>query len=142
MALQQDNIDKIFLRIEALKQYVSVLESLKNITFEELEKDDVKRGAVERYLQLAIEACIDIAELIISDQRFAAPATYREAIIVLGKEKILDEEFARHFSEAAGFRNILIHDYVKIDYNRLQNYLQNNLSDFHTFIKNILKFLK
>ena len=138
MALKQDNIDKIYLRIEALRQYVAVLEDLKNISYEDLKSDAVKRGAVERYLQLAIEACIDIAELIISDQRLVSPTTYKEAIYVLGKEKILDEEFAKKFSEAAGFRNILIHDYVKIDYKRLHSYLQNNLSDFHRFIKEIL----
>ena len=142
MALEQNNIDKIYLRIEALKQYIAVLEDFKNISLKELEKDLIKRGAIERYLQLSIEACIDVAELIISDQRLPSPATYKEAIHVLGKEKILNEEFAGKFSQAAGFRNILIHDYVKIDYKRLHSYLQNNLSDFHRFIKEILGFLK
>lgn len=142
MTLKQDNIDKIFLRIEALKEYISVLEDLKSLTASEIESDLIKRGAVERYLQLAIEACIDIAELIISDQRLPTPATSREAIIILGRENIINKDFAEQFSEAAGFRNILIHDYVKIDYQKLHNYLQNNLSDFHKFIKEILVFLK
>lgn len=142
MALKQDNIDKIYLRIEALRQYVAVLEDFRNISLKELENDLVKRGAIERYLQLAIEVCIDIAELIISDQRLTPPSTYKEAITVLGKEKILNDSFAKSFSKAVGFRNILIHDYVKIDYRKLHSYLQNNLSDFHKFIKEILEFLK
>lgn len=142
MVLKQDNIDKIYLRFEALREYLSVLEDLKSITALEMESDLVKRGAIERYLQLAIEACIDIAELIISDQRFPTPATSREAILIVGRENILDKDFAEHFSEAVGFRNILIHDYVKIDYQKLHGYLQNNLSDFHRFIKEVLEYLK
>lgn len=59
MALKQDNIDKIYLRLEALRGYLAVLENLKSISVSEMESDLVKRGAIERYLQLAIEACID-----------------------------------------------------------------------------------
>lgn len=142
MALKQNNIDKIFLRIESLKQYVSVLEDLKSVSAQELESDLIKRGAIERYLQLVIEACIDIAELIISDQRLPTPTVSKEAILILGKENIIDKNFAESFSQAVGFRNILIHDYIKIDYQKLHSYLQNNLSDFHKFTKEILEFLK
>ncbi len=141
MELQHDAIDKIYLRIEKLKEYRTTLESLQNITLVELQKDPIKRGAIERYLQLAIEACIDIAELVISDQRLPTPATAKEALEIIGKEGIIDNDFATRFSKAAGFRNILIHDYVEIDYDQLLHNLKENLSDFHTFIKSILSFL-
>lgn len=142
MDLKPDAIDKIYARIEKLKEYVSLLEELKNTTPQLLEKDLVKKGALERYLQLAIEACIDIAELIISDQRLATPSTAKEAIEILGKHKILDNDFAQSFSKAAGLRNILIHDYLEIEYKQLINNLKTNLSDFHRFIKEVLSFLK
>lgn len=142
MVLQQDNITKIYSRIEALKEYLEYLESIKDTSLEDLQSNIERRGAIERYLQLSIESCIDIAELIISDQRFATPESGRDAIIILGNEAVLDKNFAENFSQAAGFRNILIHDYVKIDYDLLHKYLQENLSDFHKFIEQILKFLK
>lgn len=134
--------DKIYGRIESLKQYISILEGLQNITLAEVEKDPIKRGAIERYLQLAIEVCIDIAEMIISDQRLQTPQTAAEAIEILGEKGILDKDFAQNFSKAVGFRNILIHDYVKIDYGIVLKNLKSNLSDFHRFIKEVLMFLK
>lgn len=135
-------VDKIYSRIESLKQYISILESLKNITLAEIEKDPIKKGAIERYLQLSIEICIDIAEMIISDQRLQTPQTASEAIEILGEKGILDDVFAQKFSKAVGFRNILIHDYVKIDYDIVLKNLKSNLSDFHRFIKEVLLFLK
>ena len=135
-------IDKIYARMENLREYVSILEGLQNTSLSELEKDPIKKGALERYLQLAIEACIDIAEILISDQRLRTPQTAREAIEILGERGILDKSFAEEFSKIAGFRNILIHDYVKIDYEIVLKNLKNNLSDFHRFIKEILDFLK
>ncbi len=142
MKLQIDGISKIYSKLESLKSYISILNGVKDITLNEIEKDAIKRGAIERYLQLAIESCIDIAELIISDQRLPTPLTSKETIEILGKEKIIDEEFSKRFSKAAGFRNILIHDYLKIDYKELLRNLKENLEDFDTFIKEILKFLK
>ncbi len=142
MALQTDNIDKIHARLEKLKEYVSILETLKSTSEDELKTDFVKKGAIERYLQLAIEACIDIAELIISDQRFKTPETAKDAIKILGEKGIISKEFADRFSKAAGFRNILIHDYLEIDYKQLLTSLKTNLTDFDTFIRSILEFLK
>lgn len=142
MQLYPDGTNKIYSKLESLKSYIAILNSVKNVSLDEIEKDDIKRGAVERYLQLAIESCIDIAELIISDQRLPAPSTSKETIEILGKEKIIDGEFAERFSKAASFRNILIHDYLKIDYKELLRNLKENLKDFDRFIKEILNFLK
>lgn len=137
-----NTIDKIYARIESLKEYIVILEGLQNITLAELEKDPIKKGALERYLQLSIEACVDMAEMIISDQRLQTPQTAAETIEILGKKGILDEAFAEKFTKAVGFRNILIHDYVRIDYNLVLQNLKSNLSDFHRFIKEVLEFLK
>ena len=142
MVSEHNTIEKIHDRIENLRKYLVILEGLQNITLREVEDDPIRRGALERYLQLSIEACIDIGEMIISDQRLPTPQTSAEALEILGKEGILDKEFAGKFAKTAGFRNILIHDYLKLDYEVVLKNLRNNLSDFHRFIKEVLEFLK
>lgn len=137
-----DTVAKIQLRLGKLREYVKLLKSFKGITEEELVRDLAKRGTIERYLQLAIEACMDIAELIISDQRFPTPENGNEAIEILGREKVIDEQFAKDFSHSVGFRNILVHDYIDIDYKEVADKINNRLDDFDRFAQKVAKFLE
>ncbi len=124
-----------------MREFVEILESLKGITGQELASDVDKRAKAERFLQLAIEACIDIAELIVLKERLETPKTAGEAIIILGKKGILELGFAEEFSKSAGFRNILIHDYVEIDYEEVADKINNKLPDFEIFAKAVAKHL-
>jgi uncharacterized protein YutE (UPF0331/DUF86 family) len=54
---------------------------------QKLASDSVLRAAVERWLQLAIEACIDIASHVIADAGWTPPATGRDAFFVLASGK-------------------------------------------------------
>lgn len=136
-----DNINKINSRLEKLREFVDILRTLKGVTAKDLAEDINKRAKAERFLQLAIEACVDIAELIIVDQRLSAPADSAEAIEILGNEKIIDPTFAKSFAKAVGFRNILVHDYIDIDYKEVADKINNRLGDFDRFAQEVAKFL-
>lgn len=136
-----DTIDKIHLRLSKLKEFVDFLKIYKGITVEELTQSAEKRGAIERYLQLAAEACLDIAELIIADQRLTQPTKASEAIEILGKHNVINPEFSKYFAKIAGFRNILIHEYVDIDYKEVADKVNNRLGDFERFAEEVANFL-
>lgn len=137
MNAREDTLQKL----ETLREYVGYLKGYQNYSLEDLEKDYTLRGAVERYFQLAIECAIDIAEIIISDLNLKKPGEYREAIEILGKNSILPEDFAHHFSPIAGFRNILVHEYTRIDLEEIHRHLQNDLPDFDRFARYIADYL-
>lgn len=65
-----------------------------------------------------------------------------EVFEILGKQKIIPAKLAGNFSNLAKFRNILVHDYVDVDLQKIYNYLQNDLGDFEKFIMALAKFLK
>ena len=136
-----DNLDKVNLRLEKLREFVDILRTLKGVTARDLISDVDKRAKAERFLQLAIEACVDIAELLIVDQRLPAPDDSAESIEILGNEKIVDSQFAKSFAKAVGLRNILVHDYVDIDYGIIADKVNNRLDDFDRFAREIAKFL-
>ena len=56
------------------------------------------------------------------------------------EEGILPEDIAESMKKIAGFRNILVHDYLKIDDQAVYNSLS-NLSDFTAFAASIEKLL-
>ncbi len=119
----------------------NILSDYQERPLEDLRSDHTLRGAVERYLGLAIESCLDIGEMIISREGLKKPETYREVIEILGDANILPKDFAERFASAAGFRNLLIHRYTDIDTVQLYSFLQDKLEDFEEFSKTIADYL-
>jgi uncharacterized protein YutE (UPF0331/DUF86 family) len=107
-----------------------------------LKNDITLRGAVERYLQVAIECALDIGEMVIASEGLEKADTYRDVIVRLGEAKILDKKFAAHFSLAAGFRNILVHHYAEVNVRETYKHLQKDMDDFSEFAMAISRYLK
>lgn len=92
-------------------------------------------------LQRAIQAAIDIANLIVSAQGYRMPNSYKLAFDVLKENEWIDDDTSDKMQRMVGFRNIAIHDYQEIDPEILKSILTKNLSDFETFYKQVLKQL-
>ena len=82
------------------------------------------RDIVERNLEIAAQCCIDISHRIISIERAQKPRDYYEAIIRMGELEVLPFEFARKLAPIAGFRNIMVHEYLSIDWDEVYKQLR------------------
>ncbi|HJH29802.1 MAG TPA: DUF86 domain-containing protein [Methanosarcinaceae archaeon] len=133
--------DEIASKLELLEEYVSYLREYQYYDMEDMMSDHTLKGAVERYIEVALECMIDIGEMIISREKLKRPDTYRDVFLVLGEHGILPEKFAINLAPAAGFRNVLVHMYSKIDVEKLHYYLENNLEDIEQFGKHIAQYL-
>lgn len=91
---------------------------------------------VEREFETAIEACIDIGELLLKAADEGVPETNATVFRTLGRTEILSEELAARMARAAGFRNVLSHQYGdKIDDRDVYNFLQGELPLFRTYLE-------
>lgn len=133
--------EQIILRIQHLKEYLKILKLLQSFSLKEIENDPFKKGALLHYLQLSAEICIDVGQMIIAVENFEIPQDSASIFIILGKQNILSKPFALRFSASARFRNLLVHEYVKIDMKKVYTYLTNQYSDFLTFAKAVAKYL-
>jgi len=134
--------EQIILRLQRLKDYLKILKLLQKFSLKEIEADPFKTGALLHYLQLSAEVCIDIGQMIITAANYELPTESAQIFIILGKQKILPSAFAKDFSAIARFRNLLVHEYIKIDMKKVHVYLQNQLSDFEKFAKLTAKYIK
>ncbi len=89
-------------------------------------------------LQRAIQAAIDIANLIISANNYRLPNSYKMSFSILQENGWIDSETCK-MQKMVGFRNIVIHDYQEINIEILKSILTKHLSDFEKFYKQILK---
>ncbi|HKK82855.1 MAG TPA: DUF86 domain-containing protein [Atribacterota bacterium] len=107
---------------------------------EEFLRDEYLQDIVERNLEVAIQSCIDIANRIISLDGLEKPRDYYGAIIRLGEENILPYDFTQNFAPVAGFRNILIHEYLEINWDEVYRNLK-QIDQFYKFMEYIEKWL-
>jgi uncharacterized protein YutE (UPF0331/DUF86 family) len=62
-------------------------------------------------------------------------------MLILGKKGIIPQDLAAKLSNAASFRNILIHEYLKVDIKQVYTSLQKDLDDFVVFSRFIAGYL-
>lgn len=121
--------DGLRLRIEALLEYLVSVDRFKEVERERfLEESDVHHLA-ERYLQLAVQAALDIAHHIIAERGYAAPASYRDAFVILAKHGVLPPVLSGRLQWWVGLRDMLVHGYLELDHERSWDAIQNDLED-------------
>lgn len=125
--------------LQRLTQYLYELEDINNTPKNKFIESTLLTAATERYFQLAIETCINIGNRIISIEQFnktiKAPESYSDIFIQLERAGLIDKDLSERLIKMAKFRNRLVHVYWDLDPSMLYDYLNNNLQDFHLFIK-------
>lgn len=116
------------------------LEPLRDRSLDEFLQDAYLRDIVERNLEIAVQCCLDIANRIISLAGTSKPRDSYESILRLGELGVLPMAFARQLAPMAGFRNILAHEYLAIDWDLVYKHLQ-RLDEFYQFARCIREWL-
>jgi uncharacterized protein YutE (UPF0331/DUF86 family) len=106
-------------RLDELSERLARLQPLRDKTRSDFDADPYLRDIVERNLEVAAQSCIDISRRIISLKGARKPVDYYDAILRIGELNVLPADFARHLAPLAGFRNVLVHEYLTIDWDEV-----------------------
>ena len=137
-------VDKnlILRKLSELENYHSQLEEYKRITLEDYRDDWKAQRIIERTLHLMIEICVDISHHIISEKKYRVPTGYSDTFLVLFEQGMVNEKLFNILQKMTKFRNILVHNYEKVDPEIVTSILRNNLKDFLLFRDATVKILK
>ena len=137
-------VDKslILRKLSTLDEYLKQINEYANISPKDYAADWKIQRIVERTLQMMIETCLDVSGHIISDEKLRVPETYADMFRILVENDILKGSQLEAFEKMAKFRNIIVHDYEKIDAGIVLGILQKNLNDFEGFKSAIIDYLK
>jgi uncharacterized protein YutE (UPF0331/DUF86 family) len=106
-------------RIAKIREELRHLGRLDALSRDEFLSSLVEQHAVERELEIVIEACLDIGHHVISREGFRRPNDYRDVFAILREAGIIDGTLGRRLEEMASFRNRLVHGYLDLDPNRV-----------------------
>ena len=132
--------ERILTKVDELDSYLNELKGIAPRDFEEYQKVEKKR-ACERLLQLSIEVVIDICHLLVSGLRLGLPAEEDDLFKKLIGAHILSEEMGGKLREMKGFRNILVHEYARVNDRLVYEAVGAKVQDFHSFTTEVIAYL-
>lgn len=130
--------ERVLAKIDELEGYLKELEQVKPAGLEDYKKIEKKRSC-ERLLQLLIECSIDICALLVTGLRLGLPGEEDDLFDRLEEAGIISPLMKETLGKMKAFRNILVHEYGRIDDQLVYEILQNRLDDFEAFKHEILK---
>ena len=134
--------EKITNKLMQIDEFLELLNQIGSTKEDQFVNDKILIGSAKYYLQVSIEACLDVANHIIASERLRAPKDYADSFSVLNETGFISTELCRKLRQMAKFRNRLVHLYSETDNNYIYGFIRNDLNDFLLFKKAITKRLK
>mgnify|MGYP001582745558 FL=1 len=129
-------------KIKEIEGYLAELNEIAPTEFQDYINDIKTKAACERYFEKIIEAVVDLAFLIIKDKGFKVPEEDKEAFDILVHEEVISKLLAIKLKDAKGMRNIIAHEYGKIDDKIVFESITEDLEkDVRDFVESIIKVI-
>ncbi len=124
--------DLVAKKLALIETYVRELRTLSKP--QEISTEVRERRFAEHTLQIAIQAAIDVASHIVSDNRLGEPATNSQLFEILTQAGWLHPSQTDRLRKMAGFRNVLVHGYASVDPAIVRDVVENHLGDLVEFV--------
>jgi len=86
-------------RLEKLDEYLGYLEQAQQYSYREFVEDPERRGSVERFLHLSIEALTDMANHVVADEDLGSVDRARDLPEIFVDRDYVDEKLATQWKE-------------------------------------------
>ena len=101
-------------------------------------KDLDRQESILFNLQMAVQNCIDIAAHVVSDEELGIAGSTNELFYLLEENTIIDSGLTEKMIQAVGFRNLIVHEYGKVDLGIVYRAAWESLEDLREFMRALL----
>ena len=134
-------MNKISEKIGQIEKYLNELSDIVPDKFKDYKSNNLVKAGCERYFERIIEAITDVAFMLIAKKKFRIPEDDIDSFRILLEYKIINEELYKKLKQAKGMRNILAHEYGRIDdetvFKAITEELEKDVRDFIDNVKNM-----
>jgi uncharacterized protein YutE (UPF0331/DUF86 family) len=126
--------DLIITKAGRIRSLLARIEEKRGENLQEFLQDSDRQDIVSFNLQLAIQSCIDIAAHIVSQEGMGVPGSLNETFYLLEQNGYLPYELTEKMVKAVGFRNLLVHEYGKLDLAQVFEISHNDVNDLNRYL--------
>src|SRR5258706_272804 len=104
-------------RISEIRKRIIRLQDIVQSTTKDdfLSDEGIIEAAAERSLEVAIQACLDIASHIVAQLALEKPKENKDLFVILDNHNIISKDLSKKLILMSGLRNILVHEYLEIE---------------------------
>lgn len=132
--MSEPNVDIVSIRAERLRYLLGYLRSHGEVTADALTEDETLAFAIERVLAQIVEIAVDINTHILVSTGHSMPATSRDTFPAAAKYGVISMKLARAIAPSVGMRNLLIHEYLEIDLQRVADAVGHALTHYDSYV--------
>lgn len=129
-------------KLGAIQQYYQELKELERATFKEYCSNNLYKRSTERLIQLIVEAATDINNILLKTLDKGISPDYFSSFIKLAEAGVITMDFALEIAPSTGLRNIIVHEYQRIDDRLVYNSIQHTLKYYLLYMKHINDYIK
>jgi uncharacterized protein YutE (UPF0331/DUF86 family) len=132
--------DAILSKISIIKRCLDTIKRTTGLKPEGLD-DVLVQDVFVLNVQRSIQACIDIANILIAENGWKLPSSYKESFSIIYDKKVIPENLGKIMMKMCGFRNIAVHNYQQITSDIMKSILVCHLKDFEDFYTEIFNYI-
>ncbi|MCP5265240.1 MAG: DUF86 domain-containing protein [Burkholderiaceae bacterium] len=127
-------------RLRELSRRLDRLAFRRPASLAQLQADEDLQDIVTRNLELAVQSAIDIA-MHLCAAHGEVPTSGADAFTRLANQKLISRAQAQRLRRSVGFRNVLAHEYVALDWTVVMHALDEGVADLSSFGRQTVKLL-
>ena len=130
--------DLILAKAGLIRRHLKRVSDKASVDLKKYLKDLDLQDLISFNLHLAIENCIDLAAHVISEEGLGVPGSASEMFYLLEENNYLSPELTEKMIKAVGLRNLIVHEYGKIELKRLFEIVHKDTQDLKEYTVSIL----
>ncbi|KAA2261908.1 DUF86 domain-containing protein [Solihabitans fulvus] len=135
------NRDVVHERLRLMRDLLTDLDEIGQVTVERLGADRIIRHAIERIVTQLVDLSVSINSHIVAATRGEVPRTYRESFGALAAVGAISTDLAQELAPSAGLRNVLTHEYVTIDLSIVARAVPLAHTGFRQYVVEVARYL-
>jgi uncharacterized protein YutE (UPF0331/DUF86 family) len=134
--------DSITAKLELMDEALRHLSSVGDVDAERLRTDGIVRGAVERYLAQLVDLAVAVNLHVSASKLGRVARDYRDTFRLAAEAGLIVNDLADALAPSVGLRNLLIHEYQRIDVARVAEAVPLTLRFYRRYVEAVAAFVR
>lgn len=134
--------DTIHEKLRLMEQTLGHLDDLGDVDVSRLNADPVVRAAAERWVTVLVDLAVAVNLHVVAARLGRSAGDYATSFHMAAEAGAIEKDLAVRLAPSAGARNVLVHEYVAVDLDKLIAAIERTREDYPEFVRQLAAFAR